>query len=308
MSFHFKKMESPANGVKRLCRERIDAALERLRKCDRPTDIHGVRKEIKKLRAIFRLVRGETGRGDYRKGAKALRRAANQLAATRDARVMLRAFQKLAGGRAARRFPNVQKALKKHCRREARRFRDKDLAGLARRMLRKTGRRAANLEIKESGWAAIKPGLDESYRRGREAFKRVRLDPSPENCHAWRKQVKDLWHYHCLLSPGSPPAARARTAGLESLGKLLGEDHDLFLLQRFAAEPGTDQARELEALARLTATRQAKLRAAALRLGCRLYAETPAGIGRQMEKDWNDWRGRAPRKQKRRFDESKRLG
>ena len=101
MPFRFKKSESPAKSVRRVCRERIGAARERLREGGRSAAIHDVRREIKKLRAIFRLARDGAGYGNYRKGVKALREAAGYLAAPRDARVMLKAFEKLTGRRAA---------------------------------------------------------------------------------------------------------------------------------------------------------------------------------------------------------------
>ena len=203
MPFRFKKSESPAKAVRRVCRERVGAALGRLRKPDSPAAVHGVRKEIKKLRALFRLVRAEIGRGVYRKGAKALREAADSLTAPRDARVMLKVFGKLAG-RDARKFAGIEKALRKNCRQESRRFRKKDSAAAADRILRKTSRRVGELKIKAVGWAAIEPGLKESYRRGREACRLAGQQPSPENFHDWRKHVKDLWHYFCLLYPAWP--------------------------------------------------------------------------------------------------------
>ena len=276
--------------MRRVCRERIGAALGGLRKSRHPAAVHGVRKEIKKLRALFRLVRGEIGRGAYRKGAKALREAAGSLTAPRDARVMLKAFEKLAG-RNARRFAGIEKALRKNCRREARRFRKKDAAAAAGRILRKTGRRVGELKIKAGGWAAIEPGLKQSYRRGREVYRLARKKPSPENFHDWRKHVKDLWHYFCLLYPAWPAETRAHTDELELLGAHLGEDHDLFLLQQFAVEHCAGRAGEVEALDRLIESRQRQLRAAALKLGSLLYAETPAVICQRLEKHWNDWRG-----------------
>jgi CHAD domain-containing protein len=291
MPFRFKKSESPAKAVRRVCRERVGAALGRLRKSPHPAAVHGVRKEIKKLRALFRLVRGEIGRGVYRKGAKALREAADSLTAPRDARVMLKAFEKLAG-RDARKFAGIEKALRKNCRRETRRFRKKDSAAAAGRILRKTGRRVGELKIKTVGWAAIEPGLKQSYRRGREFYKLVLRKPSPENFHEWRKHVKDLWHYFCLLYPAWPAEARAYTEELELQGAHLGEDHDLFLLQQFTAEHCAGQGGEAEALKRLIESRQKQLRAAALKAGSRLYAETPAVICRRLEQHWNDWRGK----------------
>jgi CHAD domain-containing protein len=289
MPFRFKKSESPAKAVRRVCRERVGAALGRLRKPDSPAAVHGVRKEIKKLRALFRLVRAEIGRGVYRKGAKALREAAGSLTAPRDARVMLKAFKKLAGCD-ARKFAGIENALRKNCSREARRFRKKDSAAAAGRILRKTGRRVGELKIKAGGWAAIEPGLKESHRRGREAFRLACKKPTPENFHDWRKHVKDLWHYFCLLYPAWPAEARAFSDELELLAAHLGEDHDLFLLHQFAAEHRAGRAGEAEALGRLIESRQKQLRAAALELGSRLYADAPAVICRRLEKHWNDWR------------------
>ena len=291
MPFRFKKSESPAKAVRRVCRERIRAALGRLRKPDSSSAFHGVRKEIKKLRALFRLVRAEIGRGVYRKGENALHEAADSLTAPRDARVMLKAFGKLTG-RDARRFPGIEKALKKNCQRKSRRFRKKDSAAVADRILRKTGRRMGELKIKSGGWAAIEPGLKVSYRQGRDACRFVREHPSSENFHEWRKHVKDLWHYFCLLYPAWPAEARAYTEDLDLLGAHLGEDHDLFLLQQFATEHCAGRAGELEALCRLIESRQKQLRAAALELGSRLYAETLAVICQRLGKYWNLWRGK----------------
>jgi len=289
MPFRFKKSESPAKAVRRVCRERIGAALGGLRKGGRPAVVHGVRKEIKKLRALFRLVRGEIGHGVYRKGAKALREAAGSLTAPRDARVMLKAFAKLVGG-GTRRFAGIERALRKNARREAERFRKDDSLKRAERLLRKTDRRVDDLKIKAGGWAAIEPGLKESYRRGREACGLVRQQPSPENFHDWRKHVKDLWHYFCLLYPAWPAEGRAYTDELESLGGHLGEDHDLFLLQQFASAHCVGKANEVTALNQLIASRQKVLRAAALKLGSRLYAEPPADICRRLGNDWSLWR------------------
>ena len=290
MPFHFKKSESASKGVRRVCRERIGAALGRLRDCDRPAAVHGVRKEIKKLRAIFRLVRGATGNGTHHKTAKALHKAADCLASARDARMMLRAFEKLAGRSASQRFSGIQQALQKNCRHETRRFRSEHSVAVANRILKKTGRRVRDLKIKGAGWAAIEPGLKQCYRRGREICQLAGKEPSPELFHEWRKQVKDLWYYFRLLSPAWPAATRARTDDLELLGELLGDDHDLFRLQQFVAEACAGQVKEAEALNRLIETRQRKLRAAAVRLGSRLYADTPAVAGRRLEKHWHVWR------------------
>jgi len=292
MPFHFKKSDSPARAVRRVCREHIGEALACLRKSRHSAAIHGVRREIKKLRAIIRLVRGGIGRGDYRKTEDALRRAADRLAAPRDAQVMLQAFGQLAGGPAARRFPEILKALQKNRRREARRFQDGDSIAVAKKCLQKTYRRWARLKIKASGWSAIEPGLRESYRQGRLACEAARRQPSAEHFHEWRKQVKNFWHQLRLLCPAWPAAARVLTDRLEKLGDLLGEEHNLALLKQFIAAHCADKTGEATALSRLIVASQKNLRAAALKLGSRLYAETPAAICHRLGNDWNDRRGK----------------
>lgn len=291
MPFRFKKSESPAKAVRRVTRERISVARERLRHGDHSAAIHDVRREIKKLRAIFRLARNGDGLGKYRKSVKALRAAAGYLAAPRDARVMLKAFEKLTGD-AARRFSEIEKVLRKHCRWETRRFQKNDFIAEADRILRKIERRVGGLKIKASGWAAIEPGLKESYVRGRDNFALVRRKPLPENFHDWRKHVKNLWYYFQLLRPAWPAEMRAMTDELESLAGQLGEDHDLFLLEQFVKRNCAGLSVESAVLRRLIESRQKDLRAAALKLGSQLYAETPMAICRRLEIYWNSWRGK----------------
>ncbi|HXI73414.1 MAG TPA: CHAD domain-containing protein [Verrucomicrobiae bacterium] len=290
MAFRFKKSESATQGVRRLCRERIRVARSFLQASGHPVAVYGVRKEIKKLRALLRLVRGEIGTSAFRKCTKALRAAAVCLAATRDARVMLLALEKIAGQNATRRFPEIQKVLQKNYRARTREFRGGNSVTMADRILKKTGRRLRGLKIKASSWAAIEPGLRQGYRRGREACRLARKEPSSEHLHEWRKHVKDLWFYFCLLSPAWPAAMRGRTDDLGLLGVQLGDDHDLFLLQQYVSDATEGPLKEAVAVTRLIETRRSQLRRDTLRLGSQLYTETPDVFCRQLEKHWKIWR------------------
>jgi CHAD domain-containing protein len=285
MPFHFKQAESPGEAVPRICRERLAKARARLRHSGQPAVVHGLRKDIKKLRALFRLVRGEIGRDAYRKGTKSLRQAAKRLGAPRDARLMRKTFETLVD-RQSKKFPKIRAALKDHACRKARQFRRDDFAALTRRLLQKTGRIAGNLKIKADGWTAIEPGLEASYRCGRAARDLAGRKPLPENFHDWRKQVKDVGYYFQLLSPAWPPEFRELTRKLKLLGAFLGDDHDLAVLQEFVAGRGG----ETRSLNRLIVGRQKRLRAAGLKLGTEIYAEPPAAICRRLERHWNNWR------------------
>ena len=169
MPFHFKKSESPAKAVQRVCAERVQVALNSLTETRRPEAIHGARKEIKKLRATLRLVRKEVGREDYHQAVKPLRKAAKKLAASRDARVMFRAFTKLAEESKVS-FSTTHDFLQKHWRCQTRRLHKGDSLAKAERLLRKSARRIKRLRLKSLSWPAIESALGQGYARGQKLF------------------------------------------------------------------------------------------------------------------------------------------
>jgi CHAD domain-containing protein len=289
MPVHFRKAESPVRAVKRVARTHLDETLARLRRPSHPAAVHQARKEIKKLRAVFRLVQGEIKRRDYRKAGKALRQTGHRLAVPRDARVMLKAFEGLTGEAGGRRFPNLYRLLKTHYRRKSRAFQADDSVPATRKDLRKVDRRVKRLRIEPGGWKTYAPGLRRSYRLGWHACKEARKRPLPEHLHAWRKQVKTFWHQLRLLCPHWPVAVRKMMDRLEQLGELLGDEHDLSLLQKFLQEHGGGALPELKKLNELIKARQQALCAAALKLGGRLYAEPPAVICARLGRHWKSW-------------------
>jgi CHAD domain-containing protein len=293
MAFHFKKKKSVSKVVRRLCRARIENALAFLEKDDRLAAVHDVRKDIKKARAVLRLVRRETTRNFYRKGNRRLRAAANCLTAARDARVKLNAFEKLvhhfSRKLSPRPFPKTKRLLKKHRRAAEKQFLRDGSIGKAKHILQKTKRQFDGFEIKASGWAAIAPGLKKSFARGRKALETVRTGPSPENFHEWRKRVKDLWYQVRMLRPACPKGLRAAADELKMLGELLGDDHDLVLLKEFVAK-ADGEMEEAKWLNRLIDSWQKELRSAALKSGERFFPEKPAVFCRQLKSRWKFWR------------------
>jgi CHAD domain-containing protein len=288
MSSRLKHKEAPGQALRRVCRRHVDQALTCLRRAHQPEGVHEVRKEIKRLRAIFRLTRGSRSQNDHRKTAKSMRLAAKPLAASRDARVTRKAFETLVG-RKARQFPNLQSALKTYCLHAARSFKNQDFGALARLILKKAGGQLDDLKPKRAGWAEIKTGLKRSYARGRDACELARLKPEPGHFHEWRKEVKNLWYQLDFLCPDWPPKTKEMLKGLEKLGEQLGDEHDLVLLESFAKEH-REFSQETVALQRLIDARRRRLGVRIRQLGSRLYATSPELVCAQLEQDWKAWR------------------
>ena len=268
--------------IARVARGRIDHALDELRgKTDSTPGeaVHEARKDMKKLRALLRLVRGEIGKSSFARENACYRDAARELAGTRDTDVMLETL-------AALDLPaglgwELRKAI------QAERASDGavDRSGAARgaiAILKEARGRVAGWPLEHDSFDAVANGLERTYRRGRRDFEAVRAEPSTEGLHEWRKRAKELWYHHTLLRPLWP--ALMGTVGDEAheLADRLGDDHDLAVLSEWLeqhAEPGAVLFEAVEG-------RREALQAEALELGARLYADLPSAYVRRLRRLW----------------------
>ena len=110
-----------------------------------------------------------------------------------------------------------------------------------------------------------------------------------EALHAWRKRVKELRYVAETLDRGGksykPVRRVARRA--DRLGEMLGEEHDLALLEARVRERSRQFAGERKVRKRLLAliaSRRRKLRKRALREGERLYRRPPRRFVRRLKR------------------------
>src|SRR5437870_922276 len=126
MAYCFKRKESVSKAVRRLARERIEHALGCLHAADGVEAIHAARKDIKKVRAVLRMVRTHVPKKDFRRLTGTLREAAAGLAASRDAYIKTQTLRKLAahfkGQLAPGALRDVRAGLRKDFEKEMRRF------------------------------------------------------------------------------------------------------------------------------------------------------------------------------------------
>ena len=281
--------------IRRLGRERVEHALECLRDCPRGEAIHCARKDIKKVRAVLRLVRADLDRKEFRFSTKLLWQAAKLLAAPRDSHVKLRTLSNLAhhfkAQLATGALRHIRGELRNALEQEMRRFAKEKTAKAVQQLLRRVAKELQRLEVKGKGWKALSPGVKAAYADGICAYQRVRKDSSSDNFHEWRKRAKELWYQITLLRRIWPEQMDAMAEELEMLGEQLGEDHDLVMLREAVQEMcvGERHPRELETLSGLIEERQGELRAAALAIGARFYAEKPSAFCQRLAGYWKIW-------------------
>jgi CHAD domain-containing protein len=295
MPFRFKRKERVSEAIRRLTAEQIDKSLRELRQADKLEAIHSVRKNIKKVRAILRLVRTEMRKKSYREYKDSLRQAADYLGGARDAHVKLQALETLISHHdrklGPRPFLYLKRVLRENCLKAAAEFSNGKSIRAVDRILRRLSKEFLRLSLKESGWVAVAQGIENSYRLGRKTMAKIRRHPADENFHEWRKRVKDLWYQVRLLCPISPEEMRALAQELKTLADRLGDDHDLVMLKQAAEEVCLPEAarQELTTLQGLIGPRQRELRSAALRLGRRVYLEKPEVLSKKLESWWHTW-------------------
>jgi CHAD domain-containing protein len=282
-AYRLKEGEPLPDGIVRIARGRIDHATDELRGSTDSTAeeaVHEARKDMKKLRALLRLMRGELGETVFARENACFRDAARELAGARDTDAMIETLSKLE-------LPDrlgweLRKTIQAG--RAANGAEDRGAAARdAVAILREARRRVGEWPLELESFDAVAGGLERTYRRGRRDFRAVRAEPTTEALHEWRKRVKELWYHHTLLRPLWPPVMGAVGDEAHELADRLGDDHDLAVLADWVARNAGGGEEFTEAVER----RRAALQADALELGARLYAEKPSAFVGRLGRLWD---------------------
>ena len=230
------------------------SATDTLRDLSKDPDeaVHDARKDLKKLRALLRLVRDGLGEVRYRKENRALRNAGRALAHFRDAAVRVELVEKLqettAGGASTEALRMADERVTHLYELVHAKGRLRHAAKEARKQLKRAKERIRKWRLEETaGFALFRAGLLRSYAEGRESFARCLIHPTAGNFHEWRKQCKYLRHQLGFLKNVSPEM-NLLVAALHELSERLGENHDQTVLAE-TLEPLARQDVALEGLA-----------------------------------------------------------
>jgi CHAD domain-containing protein len=316
--------ETLATALRRMALGQLDLTIEMIERIDESDSpersVHEARKALKRLRALMRLLEPELGEQVRSRENDVLRAAGEALAGARDADVLLSTLERLVQenpGKLAGRRGVIR--LRAHLRDE----RDRawrgvlgDAAGRALTLaeLRAARARVATWRLPEgAGVGLVQPGLVRVYRQGRNRRGRAAHARGERTraLHLWRKRVKDLRYTAEMLQwceqdgaancrgkrarrrreQARKPAAWLRRVArrADELGELLGEEHDLAVLEEYVRGLG---ARERGArvqlgratrrkLVKLIAARRRGMRKQALRRGERLYRRRPGRFARR---------------------------
>jgi CHAD domain-containing protein len=288
MGFRLKLREPLPDGLKRVFREQIESALKLCRHPakQRGVTVHEVRKHLKKLRAAMRLAIGEVGKNRHRRENRCVRKIGRLVSDLRDAQVRLQTLIQLRDETKKRSredsFPRIEELLSLERESFSAAF-----AGWQKQAIPQLERVEARLlkwPLEDLTWNQICGAVGKIYKRGQRGLAKTINDPEPENFHAWRKRVKDLWYQLRILQPLNRVVLEEMAHDAEVLGELLGSEHDLhFLWARLEKESGDETlCDELAQLQKVIRKRGKRLRTNALELGRRFYAEPSKAFAKRI--------------------------
>ncbi|MBN1530198.1 MAG: CHAD domain-containing protein [Thermoleophilaceae bacterium] len=289
--FELRPGEPVPEGIERIALGQLDGSIEGLAgegDSDRATAIHETRKSLKRLRATARLTRHQLGDRVFTRDNQTFRDVGKRLSAARDSRVLLDTLAEL-----SERYPRVadpnglapfrRTLLSRHANSQ-RKLRDSQASEQALRDLRAARDRVAAWPLSGEGAAALAPGVEQIYRRGRKAFKAAQREPSTQHLHELRKRAKDLWYTGQIVRSAAPEAFGPITDDAHELSELIGKEHDLAILAETASERPDRFSGDvsLDDLLDLIEKRRRKLQRKALKVGARLYAKKPKKVARGL--------------------------
>lgn len=285
-------------GWRRVTDELVADTIAQLRRTPDEIDrgVHAARKNLKRMRAMLRLVRPSLPGAGFTETNRALRDIGRSLSPARDAWVMMETLSGIydryddlvadgAFSAAERlfssRYGSAMGRLPAAADRAA-----VDLVAVAHRL--------RDLESPPDRFSEVGVGMGRVYRSSRAAMRQATADADAAAFHEWRKRVKDLRYQLELIQPVQPVLIGAMTTELDRLGDLLGLDHDLVVLgETVRSEPASGRNnRERWLILALAHEWRAELQTAAIPLGTALHGESPKAFVTRIAGYWEAGRSR----------------
>lgn len=248
--------------------------------------IHETRRCLKRVRAILRLVKTALDATVYDRDNLYLRNVGRQLAAQRDAAVMVETLAALKKEFSTQLPSSAWRELKKELttvQRQSVQHKKKLLVTVTAK-LHPARARVEKWALEFDDEAVLSKGLRKAYQRGSRAMEQAFKEPTAENFHEWRKQVNHLRHHLQILQNLKLGKVKQTLPEFKSLAEILGRKNDLAVLshhlQQVKRQAGAPVRQALQALVE---TRDAALAAEAAKLGQQLYERKSKAFLRQIQ-------------------------
>jgi len=285
MRFRLDPHDPLARGIRRVAHKEARVVLAVIARSHplSESNVHALRKGLKRLRALMKLIE------DPRR--KRLRRSSLALASLRDVDVVRSTLKALVVEDPRLIPPHTWTEIKQQLRRL---HRERLKACVEDRTLRKVEKAVRNAASRLAGWrpaarefASCCPGLMEAHQRCRQALLRAASSGLDVDFHEWRKRLSVVRDHLALIAPrGSEVHAEA--LALDRAVTSLGDDHNLVVVREILERLSAEQrpAMDLDRLRRSLAKRHHQLHQDALTSASEICLRDSDDYARRVEAAW----------------------
>jgi CHAD domain-containing protein len=294
MKYRLKHREPLDAGIQRTVKAIVARIVSDLRSpdIDRSTAIHNARRGCKIIRGLFRLVKSGI-KDDFESVDTLARDAAARFSGLRDADMVSEALNQLRktqiDSMPEDELTTIQHELVHSIKnvenghRFAQQQVDAFLADMDELVLRIT-----SLRFRKSLARRMQSEFTKSYARALHAMTETFRMPADENLHRWRKYVKQHEYQLRFLKNYWNGKLDSRLVRLVRLAELLGDDHDLAVIQQRLMEKAKREEtcghNAVNAVSQVIPNRRAKLQGRSKRLGKRLFRKRPSQFVKRLRR------------------------
>ena len=291
MSYRLQKEESFQQNIQRITSEEIEKCLASLKNLEIHEAVHDIRKRLKKIRALARLVRKDLGEPKYKSINIYFRDLGRELSPLRDLTSHMETLRMLEERYGDHIYVNFFKTIISELQAERHMFEEKlrekeFFKSSLHDKLEKAKTDLVEWPLSSNEIAIIVPGIKKVYKRGNNALKDSYKNGDMAVFHEWRKRAKYLWYHLRLLRELWPGLFKKWQSEAHKLANLLGDDHDLMILnEKLKTSPKlckTEEQREM--LQALIMEMSSNLRSQAHELGALMYAEKVPQFKKRIER------------------------
>ncbi len=291
MAFSLLPFESLSWGVVRILTELFSSMSGELSDETVNLDerIHNTRTNVKKCRAMLRLLQVQLGNDVYRFENLALRDIGRLLSDNRDSFILVETLDVLSESLSEQDktgWESVRQTLNENYLEHTRLFRENNVKEHIIKELQILATRAKDWQIEDSDdlfWQ----GIEKIYKNGQDHMQTVFKEKSDVLMHEWRKDVKYLWYQLLILTSEQPDDLTDLAEEFHILSGYLGIDHDLYELKQFLLQnPNAGPVSAIRNMLKSIDQEKARLESLAHADGNKLFIESPDVWINHLKSSW----------------------